>query len=215
MALVTTYATLKTHIADTLNRSDLTSVIANFVQQAEAQFKRDFRLRKLSDRGTFSITGDGQSLPSDFYQLDSWYHDGPTSYFGPIQIVPFDEIGKLKGAYGDTGVPQFAAFIPSDGADAPTVKFAPEPDATYSTKMVYERRIVSLSDTNTSNYLLVEAPDIYLYGALVESAPYLKDDNRVGLWKTLLEERIESYHMAQQDARCGGTIKRQYTPIGG
>lgn len=214
MALVTTYATLKDHIADTLNRNDLTSVIPNFIQQAEAQFKRDFRLRKLSDRGTFSITGDGQSLPTDFYRLDSWYHDG-ASYYGPIQIVSQDEIGRLKGSYGDSGVPQFAAIIPSDGVDAPTIRFAPEPDGTYDTKMVYERRVVDLSDTNTSNYLLVEAPDIYLYGALVESAPYLKDDNRLGLWKTLLEERIEAYRISQQDARWGGSIRRPYTPIGG
>jgi hypothetical protein len=214
MALVTTYATLQTHIADTLNRSDLTDVIPNFIQQFESQAKRDQRLRKLSDRGTFSITGDGQSLPSDFYKLDSWYHDG-SSYFGPIQIVPQDEIGRLKGSYGDTGVPQFAAIIPGDGTDSATVRFAPEPDATYNTKMVYERRITDLSDTETTNYLLLEAPDIYLYGALVESAPYLKDDNRMMLWKSLLEERIEAYHMAQQDARWGGPIKRQYTPIGG
>lgn len=214
MALITSYATLQTHIADTLNRADLTSVIPNFIQQFEAQAKRDHRLRKLSDRGTFSITGDGQALPSDFYKLDSWYHDG-TSYFGPIAIVHHDEIGRLKAGYGDTGVPQFAAIIPGEGTTAAKVRFAPEPDATYSTKMVYERRITNLSDTETDNYLLEEAPDIYLYGSLVESAPYLKDDNRMMLWKTLLEERIEAYHMAQQDARWGGSIKRQYTPIGG
>ncbi len=208
MALVTNYATLQAHIADTLNRSDLTGVIPNFIQQFEAQAKRDMRLVKFTDRGSFSVSADGVSLPSDLYRLESWYHDGAT-YFGPIQIVGPDEIGRLKGAYGDTGVPQFAAIV--DGV----ARFAPEPDATYYTKMTYHRTVTDLSNTNTTNWLLTQAPDIYLYGALAESAPYLKDDERVGLWKTLLEERVETLHMANVDAQFGGSIARTYTPIGG
>ena len=214
MALITNYATLQDHIEDTLNRADLESVVPNFIQQFEKQAMRDFRLRKVATRGVYSLSADGQTLPTDFYRMESWYHDGGT-YFGPIQIVSPDEIGRLKGAYGESGVPQFAAIIPGYENAAATVRFAPEPDGTYNTQMVYERVIAALSDTNTTNYLLIEAPDIYLYGALVESSPYLKDDQRVGLWKTLLEERIEAYYMAQEDARWGGSIKRQYTPIGG
>ena len=68
MALVTNYATLQAHIADTLNRSDLTGVIPNFIQQFEAQAKRDMRLVKFTDRGSFSVSADGVSLPSDLYR---------------------------------------------------------------------------------------------------------------------------------------------------
>jgi len=208
MALVTDYATLQAHVADTLNRSDLTGVVPNFIQQFEAQAKRDFRLRKLSDRGIVSISADGLVLPSDFYSLESWYHDGAT-YFGPIGIVGPDQIGSLKGAYGNSGVPQFASIV--DGR----VNFAPEPDSTYDTRMVYWRTVVDLSATNTTNWLLTAAPDIYIYGALVESAPYLKDDSRMTLWQSLLEQRIEALHLATVDAQFGGSIQRTYTPIGG
>ena len=207
MALVTNYSTLQTHIADTLNRGDLTSVIPNFIQQFEAEARRDERFRRLAEVSSFGISADGVSLPSDFYQLESWYHDGAT-YFGPIGQVNPDMIGKLKGVYGDTGVPQFAALV--DGK----ARFAPEPDATYTTRMTYWRKINNLSATITTNWLLDEAPDIYLYGCLLESAPYLKDDERLGTWMSLYESRVEKLWIAEQDKQFGGSIQRVYTPIG-
>ncbi len=48
--------------------------------------------------------------------------------------------------------------------------------------MVYRTNIPALSDTNTSNWLLDLAPDLYLYGALLESAPYIKEDARIQTW---------------------------------
>ena len=49
-----------------------------------------------------------------------------------------------------------------------------------------------MSSTNTTNWLLTLAPDIYLYGALLESAPYIKEDARIQTWglgfKTALDE---------------------------
>ena len=216
MALVTNYSTLQDHIADTLNRADLTGVIPNFIQQFESRAKLGIEvspgeiipLRQLTDRGTIQISADGLALPTDFGLLESWYHDGAT-YFGPIGIVTPNQIGKLKAAYGDTGVPQFAAIV--DGL----VRFAPEPDTTYSTQLTYWRKVVSLSDTQTTNWLLTQAPDIYLYGALVEAAPYLKDDDRVALWESQLRSRVRAFDAAQTDAMIGGAIQRTYTPFGG
>ena len=47
--------------------------------------------------------------------------------------------------------------------------------------MVYRRTIPPLA-SNDSNWLLMLAPDLYLYGALLESAPYLKEDGRIQTW---------------------------------
>jgi hypothetical protein len=206
--LITDYTTLKQAIALELNRTSLTDSIPTFIQTFEAQAKRDERYRKLTDRGEVLVSSDNVALPSDFMSLESWYHDGST-YFGPIEIVSPDQIGRLKASYGATGVPQFAALV---GGYA---RFAPEPDASYPTWMTYWRKIVSLSSTNTTNWLLSEHPDIYLYGALVESAPWLKDDVRIATWQQMLEPRLEALHSATVNAQWGGSMKRSFTPIGG
>ena len=47
--------------------------------------------------------------------------------------------------------------------------------------MVYRANIPPLA-SNGANWLLTLAPDLYLYGALLESAPYIKEDGRIQTW---------------------------------
>ena len=54
----------------------------------------------------------------------------------------------------------------------------------------FQRRfksVTSLSVSNTTNWLLTAHPDAYLYGSLLEAAPYLMDDARLAMWATALE----------------------------
>lgn len=207
MALVTDYASLQAHVADTLRRTDLTNQIKNFIQQFEASAGNDERLRKLRDRGNFSVSADGVSLPSDYYSLDSWFHDGPV-YYGPIFTTSPSEISRLKTTLGATGVPQYASLV--DGR----ARFAPVPDQSYTTKMTYWAKVIHLSDDITSNWLLLDSPDIYLYGACLEAAPFLKHDTRLVTWSQLLEKRIEQFAATQQNRINSGNMRRRVRPIG-
>jgi hypothetical protein len=58
---------------------------------------------------------------------------------------------------------------------------APTPDAAYTIEMIYRQSIPPLA-INSTNWLLALAPDLYLYGALLESAPYIKEDGRIQTW---------------------------------
>lgn len=205
---ITTYAQLQTSVATWLDRSDLTAVVPDFIALAEAGFRRDRRCRKLQDRGTFSVSADGATLPTDLQSLEAWWHDGPT-YYGPIEVVGADQLGTIKARMGETGAPRFAALV--DGV----AYFAPEPDATYDTRMTYWRTVESLSDTVTTNWLLASHPDLYLYGSLVEASPYLKDDERVALWQMQLDVRLEQLHAYTWNRQMGGTMRRQHRAFGG
>jgi hypothetical protein len=61
------------------------------------------------------------------------------------------------------------------------LELAPTPDAAYTVEMVYRKSIPALA-SNVDNWLLALAPDLYLYGALLESAPYIKEDGRIQTW---------------------------------
>lgn len=207
--MITSYATLQTSVANWLNRTDLTAPVKEFIQLAEAEFKRDDKLRKLQDRGTFTISADGQDLPSDYQSLESWWHDGET-YYGEIETVGAEQLGTLKVRMGVSGVPRYAALV--DGS----VWFAPEPDGSYETRMIYWRTITDLSDTNTTNWLLDAHPDVYLFGALVQAAPFLKDDMRLPLWQAQLDRAKAGVHLATQNAQWSGSMKRaSRTTFGG
>lgn len=208
MAQITNYQTLQDNVADLLNRGDLTSQIPVFIQLFEAKLKDDERARKLTDRGTITISADGLQLPSDLQSVEAWYHDSDT-FRGPISVVTHDQIPLMKARHGYSGVPAFAAIV--DGK----ARFAPAPDGTYTTYMLYWRSVAPLSASNTSNWLLAARPDIYLYGAAMQAAPYLKDDQRIAVWASFVEDGLESLHLATEREQFGGRLKRHVRTIGG
>ena len=53
---ITTYAELKTAIADFLNRDDLSSVVDTFIDLAEARIQREIRHYKMEETDTLSAS---------------------------------------------------------------------------------------------------------------------------------------------------------------
>jgi hypothetical protein len=206
--MITDYATLQTALADLLGRTDLTAAIPGFIQDVESRLRRDERARRLTSRGTFNIAADGEALPTDLFEIESWYHNGPT-YYGPIHVTTSDGLSELKLRHGITGPPAYAAIV--DGR----ARFAPVPDATYPTQMTYWRKLTPLSASSTTNWLLLDSPDIYKYGAAMFAAPYLQEDPRLAVWERLYETALNELDHAAQRARFGGALRRNVTPIGG
>lgn len=205
--LITDYSSLQNTIADWLNRDDLTSAIQVFISNAEDKFRRDKRLRKMVSR-TLSVSAENTALPSDYKSLEALSHDGPT-FYGPLDIVHPNRLYEIKGIFGDSGTPQAAAIVGDN------LRVAPEPDGTYSLAMVYWATITKLSGTDTENWLIEDHPDLYLYAALVESAPYLKDDPRVAIWKQEYEERLNKAREFSDNHQWGSHMTRKPTrPIG-
>lgn len=199
MAL-TNYSELQTAVANWLNRSDLTAVIPDFISMAEARLNHDRRLRQI---GVRSFTAaENVALPADFRTIVSLYHDG-ASVYGPVTIVSPNELSNRK-APGDDSPPLYAAVI-SD-TSPPTLRFAPGVSGSYTLKLTYERNIEALSDTNTSNTLLTQAPNIYLYAALSEAEGYLQEDARVALWEQKLEAALQQYKVSADRKDYGGRI---------
>jgi hypothetical protein len=71
------------------------------------------------------------------------------------------------------------------------IELAPTPDAAYTVEMVYRKNIPALASSST-NWLLELAPDAYLYGALLEAAPYIKADERIQVWGAGFSSAIDS-----------------------
>jgi len=153
--LITSHASLKTVVADWLNRADLTDAIGNFIANAEDFLRRDPRVRNLNNQ-LYTIIQDKQEAPASMNILEDWAHDGPT-YFGPIEMVTPGTLSEKKGKYGATGVPQWAAKI--DGK----FHFAPEPDTGGVAALQTLTFTANPSDTETvvigsRTYQFLDAP---------------------------------------------------------
>jgi hypothetical protein len=208
VALITNYSSLKGEVANWLNRSDLTDAIETMIQLAEKSLNEDHRVRSLVTNNAFVVDADDEALPSDCAYPESLYHDGAT-YFGEIEIVPAEKLGGLKAVHGTTGVPAYAALQNN------ALKFAPVPSGSFTLKLTYWRQVPALSSSAPTNWLITDHPHIYLYATLVESAPYLKDDDRLQVWRQELELRLERLHDYLQRRQFSGSISRRpRRPIG-
>ena len=80
----------------------------------------------------------------------------------------------------------------------------PTPDADYDIELLYYAKIPDLA-TNTTNWLLEYAPDVYLYGSLLHSAPYLQEDARVAVWAQMYSAAVARLNEASEKARYSGS----------
>lgn len=204
---ISNYAELKSAVADWLNRADLTSAIPNFVSLAEAKFNRDLRTRQQVKRAYATLTGQYIQLPTDWAEGINLQLN-----VNPVRVLDFvttDQADRIRAnRYGDTDADAYT-IVGSQLEVIPVVGDDTE------IEMAYYAKVPALSDSNTTNWLLTEWPDLYLYGTLVHAAPYLREDDRIATWKGLADQLTEEIRMSDERAKhSGGPLRARVRPIG-
>lgn len=194
MAL-STYSELQASIADFLNREDLTSAITDFIRLGEAQMQRDIEHWRMEKRAEVTLTDRYTALPDDIVRPLSMYITGANR---PLIPITRQEMQNKRYANGDAAGRE--TYYSITGGE---IEIFPSPTG-GTLELNYIGKIPALADDNTSNWLLSEAPDVYLYGALSQTAPYLKDDERLIVWSTLYTNAVNALNMASQDTKWGG-----------
>jgi len=197
---ITTYAELQSSIADWLLRDDLTSVIPTFISLAEAKFNRRIRDYRMVKRATAQVDTAYFAIPSDWQENIRFQLN--TSPITTLEYVTPDQAAEEKRLYNSSGRPAFFTMIGDQ------FQIVPAPDSTYDAELTYYAKIPVLSASNTSNWLLEKAPDIYLYAALMEAAPYLDDDARVQVWGGMLEQSMNAIQIESDRAKTGSSSIR-------
>ena len=199
MAL-TTYNELKTSVGDWLNRTDLTTVIPDFIALAEAQIERQLRTRQMIVRSTASIATEYSAVPDDFLETKSIKLTG-TNPVTPLGFETIDSLDNLSTQYRSSGVPIFFGIVGGQ------IRVLPIPDAAYTAELAYYAKLSKLSTSVATNFILESSPDAYLYGSLLQAAPYLQDDNRIQVWATLYERALNDLQVADdRGATSGGAL---------
>jgi hypothetical protein len=168
---------------------------------------RDKRTRLPVDLTGLQIATEEEAAPADMVAPDVIAHDGSV-YFGELDLVGLGDLTAIKQRLGDVGVP-VAYAVRMDGAGNMFFVFAPEPSETFTMQASYYAGLTNgnaLSDTNQTNRFLLAHPDIYFYAALTETAPFLREDERIGIWEGLLEQRLEDLRIMTQEQQTGGTL---------
>lgn len=193
---ITTYDELLSASADWLNRADLVEQLPAFVTISETQFNREMRTRDMMVRADATSADELVALPDDWLEHYSLVlAPGGSPTLPPLRYMSEKESNEIKAVSGGlTGSPAGYTVIGN------AIELVPPPGGDVDLKMVYYARIPSLSATNQSNWLLVKAPDLYLYSTLLQAQPYLKDDARLQVWAQARTGVMESMRMESEAA---------------
>lgn len=193
---MTTYATLQADIGDWLARDTLTAYTASFVRLGEARIRREVRHWKMLRRSHASGGGTRfLALPDGFLEAKRIkFVTSPES--APLDFVAPDQL-DVAGAAGNSRALNVAIHE--------ELEFDLAVPTTTTVEVLYYATLEALSDSNTTNWFLTNAYDLYLFAALSESAPFIRDDERVPMWSGRYALARDGLNREEGQHASGGT----------
>lgn len=184
---ISTATELKTALANWAKRDDLSDRMDEFIVLAEAGINRSLRVRAMeASLASTALTDGAVTLPSDFLAFKELRYDGSPSY----TLSP----RPLEWIRAQSDLADWPIYFAVTGLE---VVCWPQ---SGSVKGTYYKAIPSLA-SNSSNWLLTQAPDLYLFAGLTEIAVYSMDEGRAVMWRQrarALIDEIQSSDNANQ-----------------
>lgn len=196
------YTDLKAEIADYLDRSDLTDVIPGFITKCENKLNRRLRLREQNQLSTSTLSsGRFVALPTGFIELLDLQIKKATESDTEYEPVKYEAPELLYKRYEDTeGTPGYYTLRDQ-------FEFNQGVSEDHTLRLHYLKKWDI--ETDTTNWLLTNYEDVYLYGSLMEAVPYLKDTELVAikvLFDQVIEELNEMDMRSEDDAVLGTDV---------
>jgi hypothetical protein len=186
-----TYAQLQAAIGSWTHRADLSSQYANFISLTEARLTRVLQAREpeVEEELTATVGSRYIALPSGFKRPIALWLTTETPRL-PMTLRRPEQIEFA----GETGSPLAWAI---DGANIALDVLAA---SAYTFDFRYQQAF-ALSDENTTNYVLTEYPDVYLWGSLVEAARYTKNQKDLATFEASFQKALKEAADLESDVR--------------
>lgn len=197
---LSSYSDLKNAVTNWTKRSDLTNYLDDIIRIAELRIHREVKTHETETALSVTITGSPATatIPADFVSLKNAYIDIEGT--PALTMASADQIRQwqVNGSYR-RGIPK---QIAQEGS---TFIFWPIPQQEYVVKGIYYATPGTLSSATYS--LFTSNPDLFLYAALAETAPFLKDDKRIALWEAQYQKIKNQVLNDDVDYRFGGRLQ--------
>ena len=206
---ISTYSELKIAIENWLDDDTIPDRVDEFIALAESRIARELRVRAMLTRDSTSIVlvagQEYYTLPTDFLEARN------------IKILsnPITRLSYRTPEQMDLEFPL------SGSAPASTytivgneLRLRPIPIATDELELLYFARFDALGPLNETNWLTTNAPEMLLYGALIEASVYLVEDNRAPGFISLFNESVSTWNSTDERARHSGSVVIMRTNTG-
>ena len=189
---ITTYAELKTAIADWTARSDLTSYLDDFIDLFEAHANRTLRCRQMETVTSLTPTSNVCTLPSDYIEYKRVVEDASTRR--ALEYITEDAADLLY----PNRTAGLACHFMIYGSSLMAL-----PLSSNDIELTYYQAVPALSGSNTTNWLLTASPNAYLHGCLRYVAEFIKDNDMLAKETALSQSYLEMLNAADNRAKFG------------
>ena len=175
---ITSYSTLKTAIENWSHRSDLDSVIDDFIDLAESRLNRLLRVSQMETRSTSPASTEYLAMPTDLLAIRNIQLNT-----NPVQMLSFLSPAEMDRIANNSIDLAYYSIVGDEIQLNATSGSSIEID--------YYAKIPALSDSTTSNWVLESHPEAYLYGCLAEAFKYGMDEEQATKYHNLFNEVIQ------------------------
>lgn len=166
--------------AERPNDSKLDAELTNLLAQAENRIAADAKMLGTQQAVTGTLTPNDPMLekPGFWRKTTSMHITLPSGEFKPVFLRTYEFCRAYSPVESATDEPAYYADY-----DYVTFLLSPTPDAAYPVRIVYDARIIPLSETQQENWLTQYAPQLLLRALMLEVYTFLKTAERVGFWQ--------------------------------
>lgn len=180
--MITDYASLQAAVIDWTHRDDLAARLPLFIQLAEKEIFRDLLLRLTEVAATGTTSGETIPLPAAMASLLRV----EVSAYGRRFTLDYTSPNGVEGLTVSPDVP--SRYTVENGA----IRLLPAPPGPLAYSVFYLPLLTALSDSNTTNWLVLNAPDVYLHGTAKQLATWAEDAEMFAKETPLLQAALDS-----------------------
>jgi len=202
-----TYADLKQAIERFSHRTDISDVIDDFIDLAENRIDKELQLRdnEIRVQAAASTASRFLALPDRFLEMRM------------VELINGSTRRELefKSPSGLRPVTRSdTSSIPRFFTVTSQLEFDVTPASAYTIEMNYFAGIIPLDATNTSNDVLTNYPDLYLYGALAELYTWAGDMDQLSVYEQKFAGAIRKANQQEKRGRYGPAPAIQFEGLG-
>lgn len=181
------------------DRDDLSAMYADFVTLCEAKLNNNLRVWQMETSTSVTLSSGTGSLPSDYL---AWRRVNSSD--NPVRQLEWLEPNAAEYNYFANTAAGIAEHFTITGS---TIRTFP-PASGSSLTLLYYQKIPSLLTNASGNWVTARSPGLYLYGTLLQAAPFLDDDERAQTWGLLYSSELQDLKGADKAARYSKPVMR-------
>jgi hypothetical protein len=210
---VTTYTSLGSAVSEWMGRAGDTDIASRFDDILALHEQRMYygakevpgmlpaferlRIREMEYADTAFVLAATVAQPTGFLELiEASLNNG----LGPLDITHEGVIAS----YGEQTFPQ-PRVLAISGAN---FRVWPDPGSAYTATLRYYKKLTSPSGSNSTNWILTNAPGLYLNGCLMQAAIYIGDIDAAKLYGAMYVAEVGGLNERRNRELAGATNVR-------